>query len=287
MNENLPNDGLLRQLLLGYLDNQPELEESLIQEALVNDQLAVQISIVEDEIIEEYLDGTFDSVQKKFVEEEFLRPAERQARLLVARTLRDHFGNNFHVEPPGAIPPTPYWRTHTKTLRIIGTVIFSAAVFFIFFLTLRPARQSPVLQSPVVYVKLPLSTIQEGAIPRVEIGPQTKRIHLDLVVAAPLPNNSKDTNNPKDPNYWMMLSPPFDIVITDNAGNITDSREGILSHSSADGIHIDLDIEAFRLINGVETLRQPGQYQIALMPGGYFDISPTPKIYKFLVVTKK
>ena len=91
MTKSLPDRSLVRQYLLGRLDDNAELESDLSEAILFNDELAVMVDSVEDEIIEEYLDGALNSVDKNAVDEYFLRPLERKEKVRFARLLRHRF----------------------------------------------------------------------------------------------------------------------------------------------------------------------------------------------------
>ena len=82
---------LVRQYLLGRLDEQRELEEE-VSDGILNDAAMTDIvDSVEDEIIEEYLSGSLNAEHKKVVEKYFLRPPQRQEKLRVARLLEHYF----------------------------------------------------------------------------------------------------------------------------------------------------------------------------------------------------
>jgi len=81
----------LRQYLLGRLDATEEVENTISDEIFRNEQLADVVDSVEDEIIEEYAEGTLDPADRESVEKYFLRPPERRARLQFFRTLQSHF----------------------------------------------------------------------------------------------------------------------------------------------------------------------------------------------------
>ena len=91
MKSSLPQRSLVRLYLLGRLDDKPELESDLSEGILFNDELSEMVDSIEDEIIEEYLDGALDSADKNAVDEYFLRPPERKEKLRFARLLRRHF----------------------------------------------------------------------------------------------------------------------------------------------------------------------------------------------------
>lgn len=91
MNNDLPDRGLVREYLLGRLDNKKELEEQLSHDICVNDELSEMVESVEDDIIEDVLDGTLDPADRDAVSGYFLRSPERKEKLRFARLLRHHF----------------------------------------------------------------------------------------------------------------------------------------------------------------------------------------------------
>jgi len=90
MNNDLPDRGLVREYLLGRLDNKKELEEQLSHDICVNDDLSEMVESIEEEIIEDFLDGALDPADKDAVDGYFLRPPERKEKLRFARILRHH-----------------------------------------------------------------------------------------------------------------------------------------------------------------------------------------------------
>src|ERR1700746_3310709 len=104
MKSNLPDRSLIREYLLGRLDNEKELEEQLSHDIFSNDELAEMVESIEEEIIEEFLDGTMDSADKDAFNTYFLRPPERKERLRFAKLLRNHFEE--HHTLVGAISDT-------------------------------------------------------------------------------------------------------------------------------------------------------------------------------------
>src|SRR5580765_4075607 len=90
MKSNLPDRSLVRQYLLGRLDRNKELEDQLSNDILFNDELSEMVESIEDEIIDDCLDGTLDSADKDAVDGYFLRPPERKEKLRFAQLLRHH-----------------------------------------------------------------------------------------------------------------------------------------------------------------------------------------------------
>jgi hypothetical protein len=81
---------LIRQYLLGRLDEQRELEEQL-SDSILHEAMIDTVESVEDEIIEEYLGGSLNAEHKQAVEKYFLRPPQRQEKLRSAQLLERYF----------------------------------------------------------------------------------------------------------------------------------------------------------------------------------------------------
>jgi hypothetical protein len=89
MDQKLPGEDIIRRYLLGALA-EPELSE-IEQKLLSSEELSQTAELIEDEIIEQYLDGDLDDRDKNAVETHFLRPPAHREKLRFARLLRHHF----------------------------------------------------------------------------------------------------------------------------------------------------------------------------------------------------
>lgn len=79
---------IIREYLLGRL---PEEESEEIETRLLTDaEFAKALDVIEDEILEDYIDGNLSQSEKQAVEEHFLRPPERKRKLWFLRLLRSH-----------------------------------------------------------------------------------------------------------------------------------------------------------------------------------------------------
>ncbi|HEV2964512.1 MAG TPA: hypothetical protein VG649_21975 [Candidatus Angelobacter sp.] len=105
MSSNLPEESVIREYLLGTL---PEQDWDAIEEKLLSDkEFADFVDSIEDEIIEEYLT----------IHNHFLRPRERQRKLLFASVLRSKLQKkqqvpvpvDFSRRLPTARTARPYW----------------------------------------------------------------------------------------------------------------------------------------------------------------------------------
>ncbi|PYV53574.1 MAG: hypothetical protein DMG98_20685, partial [Acidobacteria bacterium] len=89
--KNITDLNLVRQYLLGRLDEQADLEDNVSDGILFNDEMTDIVDSIEDEIIEEYLEGSLSSVDREAVDKYFLQPPERQEKLRFAKLLKHHF----------------------------------------------------------------------------------------------------------------------------------------------------------------------------------------------------
>jgi len=130
MKSSLPDRRVVRQYLLGRLDEQKELESDLSEGVLFNDDLSEMVDSIEDEIIEEYLDGALVAADRNAVEEYFLRPPERKEKLRFARLLRHRFEtkqSNF-AEPHLDVLPLTH-PVRSRTAREVGPVAYWSSHF--------------------------------------------------------------------------------------------------------------------------------------------------------------
>jgi len=88
MEPKLPEEDIIRRYLLGAL-REPELS-AIEQKLLSSEELSQTAGLIEDEIIEQYLDEDLDERDKGAVESHFLRPPAHREKLRFARLLRHH-----------------------------------------------------------------------------------------------------------------------------------------------------------------------------------------------------
>jgi len=86
MDENVPNDATIRSYLLGQMESEV-LIDRIDELMLDSEEFSENVDVIEDEIIEEYVEGTLSPAEKEAVESHFLRPQERQRKLQQARLL--------------------------------------------------------------------------------------------------------------------------------------------------------------------------------------------------------
>jgi hypothetical protein len=200
MKNSLPDRSLIRQYLLGRLDDKEELEDDLSEGILLNDELAEMVDSIEEEIIEEYLDAALDSADKKAVEEYFLRPPERKKKLDFARLLRHYF------EKQQDDLVAVHWRSSFRTYGQFAALILLSVLSLIYISGIRKSQahleaelvrerarsaslleEARLLQSPMVPLTLvsdrsDLSRTTGTQDPHIEIKPSTQRIIVEIAL---------------------------------------------------------------------------------------------------------
>jgi CHAT domain-containing protein len=144
MAEEGTDDELLKKYLLGELDqpDQQSLEENLLTDASLFESLAV----VEDELVDAYLDNELSPVERRDFERFFMTTEERRQKLRFAMNFRRYrkavgsqseavatsSGQPSAIEPPAIIKPRTTsrwtWAWHSRYARVaIAAVILAAA----------------------------------------------------------------------------------------------------------------------------------------------------------------
>jgi hypothetical protein len=219
MKSNLPDRSLIREYLLGRLDNEKDPEERLSHDIFSNDELCEMVESIEEEIIEDFLDGTLDSADKNAVSTYFLRPPERKEKLRFATLLRNHFeqphqligiisdtrpsaytnGVRQSYEYRASIP----WWAHFKTYGQLAAfvVLGIGSLLYISGLQKKEAgleselaqervhsvslvEEAPILASSLIPLTLVADRYRgdDSQIPHIEIKPSTRRIIVDIAL---------------------------------------------------------------------------------------------------------
>src|SRR5205807_5864711 len=129
MNSSFSEETTVRKFLLGTLPPQDceELEEKLF----ANEEFVRLIDLVEDEIIDEYVDGSLSPEDRKAVESYFLRPPNRQQKLKFARMLRSQLREDakFQVMPARtSSPPRRAWFYWTAAGAVAAMLVATASL---------------------------------------------------------------------------------------------------------------------------------------------------------------
>jgi hypothetical protein len=91
MKGNKPDRDLIREYLLGKLNDRDDLESDTSESILLDDEVSGLAESIEDEIIEDYLEGTLDTSDRIAVDNYFLRSGERRNKLRFIKLMREHF----------------------------------------------------------------------------------------------------------------------------------------------------------------------------------------------------
>jgi hypothetical protein len=218
MKSNLPDRNVIREYLLGRLDDKKELEDQLSQDILFNDDLSEMVESIEDEIIEDVLDGTLDFADKDAVNEYFLRPPERREKLRFARLLQHHCEQQDVVDARIGTFDTVnanviqkrvnhisvnFWHSNFRTYGQLAALVLLTVTGVIYISSIRKdqARLESQLakerersasvtkeEQPLQASIVPLTLVSDRSrgdrtqIPNIEIKPSTQRIVVEIAL---------------------------------------------------------------------------------------------------------
>src|SRR4029077_933347 len=221
MKSNYPDENTIREYLLGRLNGQPEVEESMSEKIFFDDELSELVDAVEDEILDEYLDDTMNPDDKDAVEKYFLLPPERQEKLQFVSLLRRRLEaeGTGPVDPPVAPPVEAVnggamvlSRSHLRTYIELAAVVVLSISCLVYVNNVRQGLTAKITANEkkinqleeerrrsanVVDAKLesaPLSMDLDAlrapgeAIPQVKIKPSTRRIAVQLALKLDSPS---------------------------------------------------------------------------------------------------
>jgi hypothetical protein len=266
MKKSLPETNVIREYLLGRLDDQSELEADISQQILSNDDLAELVESVEDEIIEAYLDGTLDFADRKSVEGYFLQPPERREKLRFTRVLRRYFETK---ESDSIDPFVGHWarfRPYYPAIALMLVVIVGLAYISrirqkeaMLEAQLRQERAhsedrmqsaAPPVPAPLAVTVFTLMLGQTRAsgtpIPHIQISPSTTRIIVEIVLKNPAAQGL-----------------PYDVRLESNETGTMIWSAHLLPIVSADGARFVFDIPKEHI--------KSGTYTFAVSSGGASD----------------
>lgn len=171
-----PDRGLLREYLLGRLDDDEAAELKISESILIDEELAEVAESIEDEILEEYVDGTLHSGDRKAVEEYFLRPPERLRKLRFIESIERHFAGERQLATEGAailgkprpqgtdparddLPRIARWRSPFWSYAQAAAVFLLAVAAASYIAAMR--HKETVLQQDLVQEKVRSSTLKK------------------------------------------------------------------------------------------------------------------------------
>lgn len=271
----------LRQYLLGRLDAPSEITERLEERILMDSDFAELAGVIEDEVIEDYLQGVLDLEDRDAVEKHFLRPPERQEKLriarLVNRSLESSTRSDFSADA-GATPrhqkskdiSPALWRPSIRLwaeLTACALLVISLTYAFKAHQqvqttqvqngqqlaaehdrSLQIERQMEDLRKVAQPSTVMFSLLQPGIrrgdspVPTVQIGSGTQRIHLQIALPSAPPG-------------------PVDLRLESAAGKRIWTAYGLAPVRDGESAILILDVPA----QGIE----PGDYQVVInQPNG-------------------
>jgi len=149
MNIDPATEKQIREFLLGRLP--PPQSEELEQRLLASDELEDLVSLVEDEIIDQYVDGPIKRADRLAVDNHFLLPPARQSKLAFARMLRERLRPPKPIPPGPAYVPLPMLLASASTTWILAGLLSVVSVGSgVYITTLRKERQSLTEQLQIV-----------------------------------------------------------------------------------------------------------------------------------------
>jgi len=205
--KSIADRNLMREYLLGKLDNQTELEDK-VSDGIVNNQVMIDIvDSVEDEIIEEYLEGSLNSGDRAAVEKYFLEPPQRKEKLRFAQLLRYYFETQpLHHTATNresfVRPPTP-WVSHLTRYGAFAALVLVVISTLVYVSGVRTSharlenqlaqerehsanlvKEAELLQPSIVALTLVAdrSRSAETPIPQVDIKSSTQRIIVEIAL---------------------------------------------------------------------------------------------------------
>jgi len=217
MNSGAIDREVVRQYLLGRLDDNEELEARVSDQIFFEDEASKIVDEVEDEIIEEYEERRLDSAERRAVEEYFLRSSERQQKLRFYRNLQQHLAAK---QPHGELPTvtegvktndrgrhqfaerfSARWMTRVLIYGQAAALLAFAVLGWVYVSRVRKERAvfhdqvvpsvfevtSPTqLQSPVVLLTLvsDRSRATGAQVPQLEITTITQRIIVEIALTS-------------------------------------------------------------------------------------------------------
>jgi len=258
----------IREYLLGRLDGDPELVEQIDEQSLSNPQFSIIVDVVEDEIIEEYIEGSLNADDARAVEKHFLRPPERQLRLRNARLLRHQLATASQLqETAEQSDPTsraawirvrklPHLRTYAEFAA--AAVLIVAIVLLVYQRRelgvavertnqqLEDERQKEIALDQQAHPRLQISappvaelhlfevglTRGNGQLPTVNIGHKSGALHIEVAI----PSDANGQHSARNGKYQVQLN---------YLGQTMWSRDNIESLPVSGGtvVRVDLPVE--------------------------------------------
>jgi len=266
MENSVPTETVIREYLLGRLDVDSELVERMDEQMLSDAEFSESIGVVEDEIIEEYLEGTLSPADKLSVQKHFLRSPERQRKLQIARSLSRHLAaaSAHPTGMPAAADGQPQifvffrsWPAFRTYAEIGALVLLVVSLFSV--VQLRRELQSEVRESGqkladererVAVLNRQIEGVREltepatatlnllqpgvtrgnAKLPQLRLGSLTQNVHVEIALSSAVPGRYS--------------------VTLESAGKALWSQSGIEAFTSSAGALLLFDVPVQPLMQG-------------------------------------
>jgi len=279
MRADFSDEKLVREYLLGFLA--AEEQDRIERRFLADSGFENLVAVIEDEMIEEYMEGALPRGERRAIEEHFLLPPERQRKLQFARALRSRLQSQ--AEPameaerngwrrlPFRWPPMLF---AGASAALVAVVVMAGSALYI-------GRLNQNLKKEIEANKVAQAVLQA------ELTGERERIKLleaagELLTVVPIQANRSTTTpwhivTPNAETRWIKASiplvdelPPFSVVIRTEAGIEISTTSGLQPDFRDGGKQLVFYIPAQHLLLG--------QYIITLTAG-----HGTHEKYKFTV----
>jgi hypothetical protein len=182
-------------------------EGKLSERILFDEEMAETVDSVEDDIVEEYLDGSLDSADRHAVETYFLQAPEHNEKLRFAKLLRRHFETKSSIryqnEHDSLVRPPLAWRSYLRTYGQLAALLLLSISSLIYLTAIRRSntrlqaellqerdrsaslkQEAQLLQPPIVSLTLVADRSRSagGQIPTVQIKASTRRLIVEIVL---------------------------------------------------------------------------------------------------------
>ena len=274
MENRVIDDVHIREYLLGRLDGDPELVEQIDEQILTNPQFSIVVDVVEDEIIEEYIEGSLSADDGRAVERHFLRPPERQLKLRNARLLSRHLATASQPwetveqsEPPSRaawirVWKLPHFRIYAE---LAAAAVFIVAIALLVYQRrelgmaveqtsqqLAEERQKEIALNQQVHPRLQIMapsavelhlfeaglTRGNAQLPTVNIGNTSGTLHIEVAI----PSDPTGKHSPPTGRYQVQLN---------YLGQTMWSRDDVESVSVSGGAVLSLNLPVETLPTGI------------------------------------
>ena len=186
MKRSLKKDEYIREYVLGTHDpeNQQEFEERL----LTDKRLLEQLSIVEDEVVYDYLSGKLSDLEKEKFENRFLATSAGKRELRFFGALKNHV-DNLSPSEQGA-PLRQSWkrflpaflRNENPWLRVSFATVLLILIFAALFVVLRNRSSEPGAVFTATLAPGQVKTIGGRQMNVVDVPPGTGTINLQMTI---------------------------------------------------------------------------------------------------------